>query len=141
MSSASPDLNVLRTASCSCEQLKLSCVGEPIRAAVCHCYECQKRTGSVFGVQCRYHRDQVEISGECRRYVRTGDSGGEVTFSFCGTCGSTVFWKIKELEEYVMVAVGNISENNRALPVPCMSVYEDRAHSWVTLPDSMEKYD
>ena len=38
-----------RTATCSCGQLRLACEGEPVRISICHCLECQKRTGSIFG--------------------------------------------------------------------------------------------
>jgi hypothetical protein len=43
-----------RIASCSCGQLHLTCTGEPGRVSMCHCLECQKRTGSVFDCyQCK----------------------------------------------------------------------------------------
>ena len=29
-------------------QLTASCTGEPVRVSVCHCLDCQKRTGSAF---------------------------------------------------------------------------------------------
>ena len=37
-----------REASCSCGRIRLRCKGEPVRISVCHCLECQKRTGSAF---------------------------------------------------------------------------------------------
>ena len=38
-----------RLASCSCGQLRAEVLEEPIGVSVCHCYACQRRTGSVFG--------------------------------------------------------------------------------------------
>src|SRR5271165_6507415 len=38
-------------AACSCGQLRLICQGDPVRVSMCHCFECQRRTGSTFGVQ------------------------------------------------------------------------------------------
>lgn len=61
-----------RIATCSCEQLKIFCRGDPIRAAICHCHACQKRTGSVYGVQARFHGEQVRMEGERSEYTRTG---------------------------------------------------------------------
>ncbi len=52
-----------RIASCSCGQLRATCQGEPVRISICHCLECQKRTGSVFAVQARYPRESVTIVG------------------------------------------------------------------------------
>src|SRR5215471_7461464 len=39
-----------RMARCRCGALHAEVSGDPIRVIVCHCDECQRRTGSVFGV-------------------------------------------------------------------------------------------
>ena len=36
-----------RRAACSCGQLHLTIEGEPSRISMCHCLECQRRTGAV----------------------------------------------------------------------------------------------
>jgi hypothetical protein len=41
--------------------------------SVCHCLACQRRTGSVFGVQARFRREAVQVKGEWKQYVRTGE--------------------------------------------------------------------
>ena len=38
------------TASCRCGQLKAIVTREPVRVSVCHCLDCQKRTGSAFSM-------------------------------------------------------------------------------------------
>jgi hypothetical protein len=35
---------------CCCGALRAEVTGEPPRVGVCHCMECQRRTGSAFGV-------------------------------------------------------------------------------------------
>ncbi|MGH6929236.1 MAG: GFA family protein, partial [Dongiaceae bacterium] len=73
-----------RLASCSCGQLRLTCTGEPVRISLCYCLECQRRTGSVFGMQARFPRAQVAaVEGRATQYVRAGDSGEPITFHFC----------------------------------------------------------
>jgi hypothetical protein len=37
----------IRRAACSCGQLHLTIEGEPSRISMCHCLECQRRTGAV----------------------------------------------------------------------------------------------
>jgi hypothetical protein len=39
-----------RTAHCSCGALRVEVAGEPDAVVACHCGQCQRRTGSVFGV-------------------------------------------------------------------------------------------
>jgi hypothetical protein len=82
-----------REAACSCGQLRLTCLDDPVRVSMCHCLECQHRTGSPFGVQAWYLREQVlPARGVAKRYERQADSGRTVTFNFSAECGGTVFW-------------------------------------------------
>jgi Glutathione-dependent formaldehyde-activating enzyme len=77
-----------REASCSCGQLRLACRGEPVRVAICHCLKCQRRTGSVFGVQAFFPSERTgPARGLAKQFVRQADSGKRVTFSFCPECG------------------------------------------------------
>ena len=128
-----------RHAACSCGQLRVTCVGEPVRLSMCHCLECQKRTGSPFGVQARFHRDQVTIEGRATEFTRIADGGNGITFRFCPECGSTVYWTGEALPDIVAVAVGAFADC--AFPAPRVSVYERRRHPWVTMPDGIERVD
>lgn len=127
-----------RIASCSCGQLRVTCVGEPVRISICHCLECQKRTGSVFATQARFAREHVTIEGAASHWARVGDSGGAAMFSFCPVCGSTVYW---EIPGFVAVAVGAFADPS--FPPPRVSVYEERRHPWVFAAGDleMEHYD
>ena len=125
-----------RIASCSCGQLTAKVSGEPIRVSVCHCYACQRRTGSVFAAQARFARDAVKISGTGTDFVRVGDEGGSAKFTFCATCGATVYYIIEGFEETIAIPVGAFAESS--FPAPTFSVYEERMHSWVTMPTDIE---
>jgi len=117
-----------RIASCSCGQLRLTCEGEPVRISICHCLECQKRTGSIFAVQARFPRDQVSIEGISSQWSRTGDSGTTATFHFCPVCASIVHWDMNAMPDFVAVAVGAFADPN--FPPPHVAVYEERQHPW-----------
>ena|SRR5688572_14367782 len=125
-----------RTATCSCGQLSATTSAEPVRVSVCHCLACQRRTGSVFGAQARFPANAVVISGISKQFVRVGDEGSRATFNFCPNCGSTVHWTNEGLEESIAIPVGAFAEPS--FPAPSFSVYEDRMHSWVSMPKDME---
>ena len=125
-----------RIASCSCGQLTATVEGEPVRVGVCHCLACQRRSGSVFAAQARFRRENVRISGEAKEFVRIGDEGGKGTFRFCSTCGVTVYFTATGLEEFVTIPVGVFADP--AFPGPGISVYEERMHSWVVMPEEIE---
>ena len=126
-----------RTASCSCGQLTLTTQAQPIRVSICHCLACQRRTGRVFGAQARFLRSSVTISGESSQYVRVGDEGSSITFSFWPKCGATVHYAIQGFDdESIAVPVGAFADPR--FPAPTFSVYEDRMHAWVSLPAGVE---
>jgi hypothetical protein len=118
----------IRTASCSCGQLRLACEGEPVRVSICHCLECQKRTGSVFAVQARFPREHMAVEGRTSEWSRQGDSGGSATFRFCPVCGATVYWEADGIPGFVTVAVGAFADPS--FPPPHVAVYEGRQHPW-----------
>jgi hypothetical protein len=106
---------------------------------MCHCLECQRRTGSIFGVQARWPIEAVRIEGRASQFVRSGDEGGVCTTSFCPQCGSTVHWAIDRQPELVAVAVGAFADPT--FPPPRIAVYEARAHAWARAPDDVEHWD
>ena len=127
----------LRTASCSCGKLTVTTTADPVRISVCHCLACQRRTGSVYGAQARFRREHVTIEGSSQCFVRVADSGNKISFYFCPTCGSTVHWCIETHEHLVVVAMGAFADPS--FPVPRFSVFETHRHSWVGLPDGLER--
>jgi hypothetical protein len=126
----------VRFASCSCGHLRAEVRGEPISVAVCHCYACQRRTGSVFSTQASFSRESVAVKGDGTEFVRVGDEGARFTFTFCPRCGSTLFYVEEGDEQHIAIPVGAFADSH--FPVPTISVYEQRRDSWVSLPEDVE---
>lgn len=125
-----------RIASCSCGQLTAEVTGEPLRISICHCLACQRRTGSVFGAQARFSRENVKVSGASTEYARTGDSGSTARFHFCPACGATVLYELEGAGEFIGVPVGAFADPG--FPAPRVSIYEERMHGWVVPPPDAE---
>jgi hypothetical protein len=126
-----------QTAACSCGQLRAICEGAPMRVSLCHCLECQKRTGSLFGVAARFQRERVTIEGRSTTYRRNSDDGNWVDFRFCPDCGSTVWWGLEKQPGVIAVAVGAFADPD--FPMPARSVYQNRRHRWLELPEKIER--
>ncbi|USG61229.1 GFA family protein [Sneathiella marina] len=122
---------VKRTATCRCGELSVTCEGEPVRVSVCHCLECQKRSGSAFAVQARWAEADVKISGKSKVWERLADSGHKATYGFCPECGSTLTYVIEGWPGVVAIPVGAFADLD--FPAPCFSVYEHRKHSWIEI--------
>ncbi|HTW36814.1 MAG TPA: GFA family protein [Rhizomicrobium sp.] len=118
-----------RTASCACGQLKAVCSGEPRSVSLCHCSQCQKRTGSAFGIAVFFARERVTMEGRFASHARKSDSGHGVTFHFCPHCGSSVFWEPARKRDEIAVAYGGFADAD--FPPPSQEVYIELRHPWV----------
>ncbi len=128
---------IRRLAICSCGNLRAVATGDPIRVSVCHCLACQQRTGSTYGFQARFLRQDVEVTGEATEYVRHADEDGdERRFYFCPTCGATLFYVNASEPDRVAIPVGAFADPS--FPEPRFSVWESRRHTWVSVPADVE---
>lgn len=121
----------VRTARCQCGNVTLRCEGEPVRVSVCHCFDCQRRSGSAFATQARFRRSQVGIAGELRRFVRVAESGTHIEQHFCPTCGTGIYYQMPDEPDLLAIAVGLFSDLD--FPPPAFSVWEQRRHRWVEI--------
>ncbi|GGJ03647.1 GFA family protein [Neoroseomonas lacus] len=119
-------------AACACGQLRAECRGERRLVSLCHCLDCQRRTGSAFGIAAFFGRDDVTNEGRASACIRRGDSGHALRFHFCPDCGSTVFWEPERRPGDLAVAVGAFADPG--FPAPAKSVFEHRRHPWIQRP-------
>ena len=79
---------------CFCGAVRYRVTGEPFRTNICHCTNCQKRTGSSFGISTYFREEQVELNDAERKTYRfqSDESGRFGNMEFCANCGTTVTW-------------------------------------------------
>jgi hypothetical protein len=126
-----------RIAHCCCGSLRAEAKGEPSLVAVCHCTECQRRTGSAFGVGAYFPTDQVHTEGPSKAYTRGSDSGRKIELHFCPNCGTSVFWYVEFLGDHVGIAFGAFA---KPLPSPTLSVWETTRHPWVSFGHELDDF-
>jgi hypothetical protein len=135
-----------RKASCNCGQLTAICTGpDPERRSLCHCKNCQMRTGSAYSIQTRYPRSQVKIAGKSKTWTfpqagsepvayRSCDSGG-VTYHFCPECGSNVFYDLAVAPDFIGIKVGAFADPTFTAPV--ISGFEEYRFPWALNPSAL----
>jgi hypothetical protein len=107
---------------------------------MCHCADCQRRTGSAFSVAVFFPRDAIRLEGEAPgSFERPSASGYPVAFFFCRRCGSNVYWQPARMPDLVGVALGAFA--NLDIPPPVQSVWTKDMHGWLVLPDSIQRFD
>jgi len=126
-----------REAACHCGQLRLEVAGDPLAVSICNCLDCQRRTGSAFGMQAGFKAEQVQVTGRFSDFARVSDEADrkEHVFHFCPSCGSQVFYTEPSEPDLVVVSVGSFADPT--FPPPMESGYDSRRHPWVGLPDSI----
>src|SRR5262249_49443974 len=130
-------LTMAKIAHCSCGSLCAEVTGEPAFVAACHCAECQRRTGSTFGVGTYFPKEQVHTEGPSKIYLRDSDSGRKIEFHFCPDCGSSVFWHAEFAPKLIGIASGMFADPS--MPRPTLSVWETMRHPWVTFDHQLDR--
>jgi hypothetical protein len=125
-----------RLAQCHCGSLRANVTGDPLMVSLCHCRDCQRRTGAVAGSGAIFDKAQVTIEGDYKVFERDGQKGRKVRFHFCPNCGSSLYCEGDFRPGWYVVAVGAFADPT--FPAPAVSVYEDTKHLWLDLPEGMK---
>jgi hypothetical protein len=59
-----------RVATCQCRSFRLVAAGEPEFVNICHCTECQRRSGVPLTCNAYFLKDNVRLEGEYKVYTR-----------------------------------------------------------------------
>jgi hypothetical protein len=127
-----------KVATCHCGALKLTCNGAPMTVVMCHCEDCQRRTGSSYNLGAWYEKSSVTIEGSEKVFNRTGEEGMDLAYHFCPECGSNVYWEASTMEAAYGVAGGCFADPD--FPRPSFSIYGKRRHKWLDIPESIPCY-
>ncbi|MFN7972815.1 MAG: GFA family protein [Acidobacteriota bacterium] len=102
----------------------------------CHCKNCQRAHGAGVVTWTGFKRPQFRLtSGETlRRHVT--DTGA--TRSFCGTCGTPLFYESPRWAEDIHIAVATLLDPIDAPPKA--HVYADRSPAWCPINDDLPRY-
>jgi hypothetical protein len=80
-----------QTGGCQCGAIRYVIDAEPVTVYACHCRECQRQSGSAFGLSAIFPASAVRITrGPAAQWRRTTDSGRISTASLCGICGNRI---------------------------------------------------
>ena len=78
--------------SCHCGFITIEGEADPERVSICHCTDCQTRTGSAFGVIVPVPGDTFRVSGQPTTYLKTTPESGNLRLqTFCPKCGSSIY--------------------------------------------------
>ena len=85
-------MSEIHEGGCLCGSVRYRAKHKPARVSVCHCMDCQRRTGSAFAVVAHFKDENLEITGgPLSTYeYRSDESHRWIRLEFCRRCGTTV---------------------------------------------------
>ncbi|MBX5105038.1 GFA family protein [Rhizobium lentis] len=125
-----------RLAQCHCGSLRAKTSGDPLTVSICHCRDCQRRTGAVAGSGAIFAKAEVTIEGDRKIFERDAAQGRKVRFHFCPNRGTSLYFEGDFNPELCVIAAGAFADP--AFPPPLVSVYEESRHDRVQLPQGVK---
>ena len=125
-------MTTTRDGGCQCGRIRYRVEGEPLSLAVCHCRECQKQTGSAFGMSLAIRREAFRLtSGELATFSVVCDSGRVKRCTFCGHCGTRIHHSTSDAA--VSLKAGTLDDTSWLHPRA--HYWTKRKQPWVVIPD------
>lgn len=120
-----------RCGGCQCGAVRYRIDGDPLVLAICHCTQCQRQSGSAFGMSLIVDDTQLEVSGELSSYTRDSELGKPVTGYFCPTCGTRVYHRAQRFEGKTNIKAGTLDDTSALAPV--LQSWTETKQPWLEL--------
>ena len=128
-----------RTAKCQCGNFQVVVSGEPTAVNICHCQDCQRRSGVLWTSNAYFRKSCVRLAGPHKIYTRVILLEGRALRNhFCPECGATVCWTADVRPDLCGIAVGAF--NDPTFPAPSVSIWEQSSYAWVPLPPGLQHF-
>jgi hypothetical protein len=125
---------------CPCEAVRFAVNAMPLLVYACHCTECQRWSGSAFSLSMPVASDSFALTcGKPRPWRRTGASGFESTYWFCGDCGGRVYGQRDSRPDIIAVGAGTLDDTSWLRPIA--HVYLRSAQAWERIPNNAEGFE
>ena len=125
---------------CHCGFITVEGEADPEKVSICHCTDCQTRTGSAFGMAVPIPGETFRMTGQPTTYLKTtADSGRPRLQAFCPKCGSSIYSTTpgEGQQASYMVRVGILAQRDQLTPK--RQNWFRSASSWVTNLDGVPK--
>jgi hypothetical protein len=107
--------------------------------AACHCKECQRQSGSAFGMSMPVKKDSLRVTGLTKQFTRSADSGNEVTGVFCPECGVRIYHVLQSAQDVVSIKPGTLDDTRWLRPD--LFIWMKSAQGWVSIPNGVTAHE
>lgn len=121
---------------CQCGEVRYRLAAEPRQLTACHCLDCQRQSGSAFGLSLDVPKEGFELlSGRLASFRVRCDSGRSKECAFCPSCGT----RIHHSGEWgVSVKAGTLDDTSQLRPEA--HYWTGRKQPWVEIPAGIPSF-
>ena len=150
-SPAAPGVNVERSraararatgeGTCFCGAIRYRVALPPLWVAHCHCSMCRRAQGARVRHLVRRHRRERFVFARGRRLLRIYRSSPDATRSFCGRCGTPLFFRSSHWPGELHVTLASLDPAVAATLKPQAHAYWSSRAPWLALGDDLPRKD
>ena len=128
------------TGGCQCGAIRYEVIGEPRLVVVCHCTDCQRQSGSAFGMTMVVDEaDFRVIHGEPKTFASKSDTGRAKLGAFCPDCGTRIYHKPEWRRGKVSVKPGTLDDASWLRPQ--VHIWTSSKQGWIIIPEGLEAHE
>lgn len=126
-----------RSGGCHCGAVRYDVEGEPQQVALCHCSDCRRSAGAPMVSWAAFAEDELKLTqGEPVNF----NSSGSAMRSFCGTCGTGLFYRNAEFLPGIVDIQSVTLDDAQALPPGAQIQVAERLH-WMDSLDALTRFE
>lgn len=117
------------TGGCPCGAVRFEVTALPLMLYTCHCTECQRWSGSAFGMSMPVTAASFTLTrGQPKPWRRVGSSGVQSTYWFCSDCGGRSYGQRSARPDIIVIRAGTLDDTSWLRPIA--HVYMRSAQPW-----------
>ena len=126
-----------RSGGCHCGAIRYDVDGEPQHVALCHCSDCRRSAGAPMVSWAAFTEDALTVT---QGQTITFNSSGAAMRSFCGTCGTGLFYRNADMLPGIVDIQLVTLDDPEALPPDAHIQVAERLH-WMDDLDSLTRFE
>jgi hypothetical protein len=126
---------------CLCGAVRYRLGAEPLIIYACHCKDCQKRSGSAFGMSMWVPRSALAISAGApvRQDLPRRRDGGTFTALSCAACTTRLWGEAEKHPKLAVMRPGTLDDTSWVRP--SVHLWTRSAQPWFVFPADVQRYD
>jgi hypothetical protein len=128
------------TGRCLCGATQYRVSEEPVMVYACHCTDCQKRSGSSFGISVWVPRAAIEVTmGDAEAQTMTSPDGKVRRTRSCGQCHTRLWSEPLKRPNIGVLRGGTLDDTSWLRPIA--HLWTRSAQPWFVLPEGVSRYE